>query len=696
MALSFQDKIKTKGTTTTPVASNLSFASKIKPVPPPEAPQESMVGGMLKGLVSAPATMVARPFQAVQSAVQLAGMDIKGNTEKARALSDEAYRLALSLRTAPDAEKPAIKARVQELNSQASDIANKLGEGAAWKPSAGGIIAEAPETFADVKKDVGRAVETVALGMGSPLAAGAAFGFGSSLEQGNDIMSTETLISTLTGMGLGKAVDIVGKPILNAAGKVIGAVTPKMLKEVASKGAGAVSDFMAQHELLGGIAKPLSEKITAGAQTFDTTINKTVSDLWKGTKGAVSGQYPGVTKENIAKHFEKVETDRMMPDKGGVYNKARDVVDDAKRRGVDIKQKLKDNKVYADEHIIDGKYDTKATAEALKDEAKNGGAEFLRPALREAEMGVERVPIQDVRNQIIAEIGKQPASSLSPQQKLTFMKNVAKEYSGVGAEAATYRNGYGLEDLYNSKLQRTSGLYKTPKTGGVSTISDTLTSQQKAIEAKVFDRILRQKTPKEVGLDKYFKAQEEKFVLANYLDTIDGKKAPLSVPQRLFRKTSQLLGGTLGYRTFGPMGMFNGYQFGGLMSDTFMSIPNPVKISYLKSIGKTAPEIYQIMREYVSDAQARRMVTPLLKAGEKLKANYPVIPLGPYNSGPANTFANDFTQNTRVFGNTKMIGAPESRIIPPNTQGTPNQPIAPYPSNPEVGGMRQRIFKGKK
>lgn len=619
MPLSFQSKIRpvatstgdtTKSAPTTAPISNVSFASKIRPstIAQTTAPQgDGMAMGMLKGIVSAPATMVARPFQAVQSAYHNATMNW-GDTEKANALNDQALKLALTIRNAPPEQQATLRAQVQSLMDEANRNLPS-NEDLNWQPSSGGIIAAAPKNMADVKKDVGRAVETVALGVPSPLAAGAAFGFGSSLEQGNDVLSMKTLQSTLLGMGAGKALDLIGKPLLNSAGTVIGTITPQTLKDVASKGTNAVSDFMAKHEILGGAVKPLSEKITKGAKAFDTKINKTASSLWKGTKETVAGQYPN-TQEKIAKHFEKVETDRMMPDKGGVYNKSRDVVADAKRRGVDIQQKLKDNKVYADEHIVDGKYDTKATAEALEDEAKNGGAEFIRPALREADMGVKRTNIADVRNQILNEIDN--IKDLTPLDKAKMRNNVTMEYSDVSPEAAMYRNGYGLEDLYNSKLQRTSGLYKTPKSGGVPTISDKLTSKQKEIEARVFDKILRKNTPKEVGLDAYFKAQEEKFVLANYLRTIHGGKAPLSVPQRMFRKVSQLGGGTLGFKTFGPMGMFNGYQFGGLMSDTFMSIPNPVKISYLKSIGKTTPEIYQIMKEFVSDAEAKRLLTPLL------------------------------------------------------------------------------------
>jgi hypothetical protein len=665
-----------------------------------------VVGNMLKSVVTAPATMVARPFQAVQSAIQLGSMDIKGNEAKMKTLNDESYRLALSLRTAKEEDKPAIRSRIQEIQKQVQEISTKLGEGAKWKPSAGGIVAEAPENFKDVKKDVGRGIQTVALGVsGAPLASGAAFGFGSSLEQGNDVFSMDTLTSTLLGMGLGKATDLIGKPLLNAAGKVIGTITPLTLKNVAAKGANAVQNFMAQHELLGGIAKPISEKITQGAGAFDSSINKLFSGAKTAVTGTLKNQYPTM-KDDIAKHYEKTEIDKLMKptqESGATFNKATEVAKQAEARNIDLRKVAANNKVYISDHISDKKFNTSEIADALSDDAMSGGSKVFRPALAAAEPGSPRVPISEVRQRISSKISSIPDTVLSPEQKLSFAKKVAREYADNSVTAARYKNGYTLTNLYDSKLQTSSNLYKTPKGGGVQSISDTLIGQQKKIESDVFKELLMEKAPKNLGIDRYFKAQEEKFVLANYLRTLDGKTAPQTLLQRGVRRSSQLFGATIGAKTAGPFGMFSGYQFGGLMADTFASAPNPVKIAFLKSIGKTTPEIYGIMREFVSEQEAARLLRPLLPSGTKvdaalqrIKNEWGAIEMG-YSAAPADTFTNNMVQNNRLFGNTKMLGAPEPRTITPNTQGTPNQPIAPYSSGGnqgDVGGMRQRLFRG--
>jgi len=725
MPLSFESKIRPVGTSTAPTsgASNLSFAEKIRPVstykPLESTPNESFsVGGLVKGIVSAPATMLARPFQAAQSAVQLAGMDIKGNEAKAKQLSDEAYRLVISARTAPESEKAAIRAKAQELNNQAIAIAQKLGEGANWKPSSGGpggLIAPAPENASDVLKDVGRGIQTVSLGLTAPgtiLASGAGFGLGSSLErQGSDIFTLEgaksaafeTALSMLLAKGMSKALaSEIAQKVISKVGNFV----PKSASDLTSKVATTVDDFMKGHEILPQAGRDAVSKITSGAQAFDTAVNKTASSLWSGTKNVIGSQYPGAT-EKIAKSYEQKEVDRMLkPTKeaGSTFNKSSEVYKDAQRRGIDLEKTLKDNKIYASEYVSDGKFDTKDVADAIKDEAISGGAEVLRPVLREASPSVQRVPISEIRNKIIDKVRSARPADLSPAQKLKLIKEISEEYADDSVTAALYKRGYDLENLYDSKLQTSSKLYREPKGGGVATQSDALTSQKKGIESKVFGDLLVERSPKEIGIEAYMKAQESKFVLANYLETLDGKKAPSTLFQRSLKRASQLSGATVGAQTAGPFGMFSGYQFGGLMADTFAKAPNPIKVAYLKSIGKTQPEVYNIMKTYVADAEAKRMslAIPRLASGSKidaglqnLKNELGAIEMGAPKTAPANTVGNDITQNSRRLFNTKQLPAPAERIITPNTQGTPNQlnaTYAPGGNQGAVGGQYQRVF----
>ena len=698
MALSFQNKIRPvqgAATSTPPVPGGsttptVSFSSKVRPISTPVAsqpistPQEDTgggVGGFFKGLVSAPATMIARPFQAAA--------DIGDYIGTKMAIADN-----------PESEGAIRSANIDDRSK------NRAKEGS--------IIAPTPQNTSDVIKDVGRGVQTVALGTGAPMAGGAAFGFGASLEnQGSKVFTgegaTDALTSTLIGMGAGKALDLVGKPLLNAAGNVIGKITPQTLKDVSSRGATAVSSFMAQHEIVPTAVKPAINAIPKVAEAFDKGVNKLFSGTGGVIKGAFQEQYPGMKSKNIAKHYENVEVSRLFePTKktDAAYRNATEVFKDSKKRGINLEKIAADNKIYASDHITDGKYATQEVVDTLRNETMGGGPEILRPYLKAAEQGVARVPVSDVRNEMIYKIGKVSDSKLSTEQKKIAIQRINKEYGDGSVTSSRYKDGYGLENLYDSKLQTSSNLYKGPKNGGVQSISDNLTSQQKEIESQVFDSLLRKNAPKELGLDAYFKAQESKFVLANYLESLNTKKATQTMFQRGMKKAAQLGGATTGASVAGPFGMFSGYQFGGIVADTFASASNPVKVMYLKSIGKTQPEIYSIMKTFTSDAEARALSRQLLPAAGAsgktspdlmrkqnmqgaVEMGYPQRP-----TTPGERFNNNNKQNLNQLFNTKTLPAPEPRIITPNTQGTPNRMSKLYNSGGdkgEVGGMRQRI-----
>jgi len=183
----------------------------------PQPEGDGIFKSMAKAIVSPVATMLARPFQA--------GAELLG--------------------------------------ASAEDV-NKFTKG-----NFGDWVAPVPQNFGDVKKDIGRGMQTAAMGLG-PVSGGAAFGTGMSLEQGNDLFSKETAINTGLGLAGGKLLDLIGRPLLNGAGMVIGKITPQIIKEVAGRGAQATEKFMAQHAIL---PEGASNLINKGAQTAESVAN---------------------------------------------------------------------------------------------------------------------------------------------------------------------------------------------------------------------------------------------------------------------------------------------------------------------------------------------------------------------------------------------------------------------------------------
>lgn len=217
------------------------------------------VVNFFKSLISAPATLAARPFQAIQSGANNAALGSnQGQIDSLNKAMDPIREQLQNAKvtgvdTAPLVEK--LKSMLDETQALQGKTTDEIN----FKPTSGGIVAPAPENFSDVKKDVGRGVETVALGLG-PVAGGAALGTGNSLEQGNNLFSTKTLTNAAIGAGGGKLLGLVGKPLMDVTGKVIGKITPDIISDVASKGSAAIQRFASDHSVLpDAISKPLNK-----------------------------------------------------------------------------------------------------------------------------------------------------------------------------------------------------------------------------------------------------------------------------------------------------------------------------------------------------------------------------------------------------------------------------------------------------
>jgi hypothetical protein len=657
--------VPTTGVTATmPKSGKIDFnkfgkaGSAVSTVAPVEE-KKPWVGEMAKSLVTAPATMLARPLQL-------------------------GYELVMPGDNTAEMDKFS-------------------------KEKLGGVVAPIPQNAADVKKDVGRGVQTVGLGLG-PVSGGAAFGVGSSLEQGNDLFSVQTLLQGVVGATAGKVMGLVGKPLLNASGKVIGTITPQVLKDIASKGANAVTEFAARHEILPAAGKIAVGKLEKGAAAIDTGVDKLFTGGTGKIGSLISSQYPGLSKKNITNRFEKIEREALLkPTKevNATYSKAKDVFKTAKNKGIDLGKVATDNKIYAKDLVQDGKFNTADAAEALRNETMNKGPDLLRPALKEAQPGVQMVPITDIRNSLISDIRSLSKSKITDIERENLIKRVMKDFGPGSAAEQAHPNGYSLEDLLDNKIAAGSNV-KRGTWGQALSFDDTLTNAYNKQQSSVFKKLLEKTAPDEIGVPAFNRKLEERFTLADYLDELNTKKAPTTLFQGAMRTGAKVSGAALGGSTGNVFGAFGGYHAGGMAMDSFLNASNPVKTAYLKQVQATEPEIFNAIKEYIGEKQAEvilRGKTPsmLLSAPKatvapelsKLQNQFGSVEMGytPRPITPGQSMANDVTQNTRALRNTPQLPAPAERTIVPNTQGTPNQPGVSY-GTPEVGGMRQRIFQG--
>ena len=358
--------------------------------------------GFFKTLVKAPATIVARPFQ-----------------------------LAAELIIPGD-------------NTEAIDKFSK--------EKLGGFVAPIPKNFADVKKDVGRGVQTVAFGLPGLASGGAAFGIGASLEQGNDLFSTETAFNTALGLGGAKVLGLVGKPFINAAGKVVGKITPQVLKDVASQGTKAIEQFASRHQIL---PRGISKAINVGAEKAETVANypfQATKDLFRG---------------NAQKSIEK-DVENLLVKTKGIINKNQL----GQRKNVDYKKIMSEPEVFRGLKVENGKVNPDEAIQIVRNR-KDALLDAKRTLLPEVDRFTPKTSREIIRQKAINNV----KGKFSPADEDDLIREINKQVNALPEEMTT-----GEIDSFRARFRQSARDAK-----GIQKRSSEYSALENATRDTVFD-----------------------------------------------------------------------------------------------------------------------------------------------------------------------------------------------------------------
>ncbi len=495
------------------------------------------------------------------------------------------------------------------------DISNEqIDAGTKKIPILGDLIAPTPKSYADIPKEIGRGAETVALGL-SPIAGGALFGAGNSLEQGNDLLSTQTAFDTVLGAAGGKVLGLVGKPLIGAAGKVVGTITPQILKDVAAGGAKSITEFAANHQLLGGIAAPASESLAKGAQAIDTSIEGAFKKGGSAVQKVAQDQFPGMSPTNHYLNINKKDIIQPTVVNKAAYNKATDIFNDAKNKGIDLGEVANSRGIQHDQIIDGGRYSTADAAEQLRQNNFKISSELARPAIKAAEPGVALVPIENVRNAMISKVKAIPASQIGDEERATILKQIERRYADDSAAAKAHPNGYSLSDLHDARINAASnGGYKPGQSA-----SDALKAQRSREEGRVFNQLFDSSAPDTLGIKPFKKELEKNFLLADYLDSLDTKKVPEGVTKKAVRLFGRATAATLGGKIGGFPGAILGSQYGDMLFSGFEALPNPIKTTVLNNYfdKRATNPAFDALRQYLGEQETARLLRKALPPAGK-------------------------------------------------------------------------------
>jgi hypothetical protein len=409
-------------------------AETVVPQPAKEPFSLSQLG---KEIISPVTTMLARPFQAIDLGSQMirTGGDNKEFEAKSKQYSDESYKLSMQARNMPAGpEREAVMAKAKEAANLGQYYSERLSQNTSYQPfSTDTLVKEAPQNFGDVKKDVGRGIQTVAFGMG-PVSGGAAFGTGMSLEQGNDLLSWDTLAYTVGGAALGKAADIIGKPLFNAAGKVVGVITPEVLKNVAAGGARAVQVFMEKNKLL---PDAVSRPINIGAEALERGANAPFN--------AATAPFRQTDDKIIANR------QKALQDLEEKYAQLRDNAARDPKATAATRERVARSNVLAEDNMInpDGVIiGAKQAAKNYRNENIGEGESLVRQLIQKEGVAVDLDVVERELVKVIKE-------SFNGRELITAMNAVKREMAGL---RSANRNGrITLVDVHDAKVSRQPG-----------------------------------------------------------------------------------------------------------------------------------------------------------------------------------------------------------------------------------------------
>lgn len=571
--------------------------------PAPEAPpaEPFSFSKAAKEIVSPVTTMLARPFQAIQSGAQL----VRSNREQpeleanAKKYGDEAYKLSLQLRDLPEGpEKQALMDKVKQAQNLSQYYTERLGNNANYKPFSTDTLVK---PFDSVKQDIGRGIQTVAFGMG-PISGGAAFGTGMSLEEGNDLLSWDTAAYTAGGLALGKAADIVGKPLLNAAGKVVGTITPTILKDVAAGGAKAMQSFMEHNKLLpNAVSKPLNR----GAELLETGANapfKAAAAPFRQNDTKVIAAREQALKDLEEKYAQLRES------------AARNPAETAATRARVARSNIltEDNMINSDGVIIGAK----DAAKTYIRENVGQGESLVKQLLQKEGVSVDLSVVERELNKVMKE-------AFNGRELISALNAVKREMAGL--RLANKGGRIKLTDVHDAKVSRQPG----------SKAYDN--SETKALDkqiARAHKQVVEKNSQEQV---KAINAEIGKFLSdAEYIASLNGKRiASGKLGKAVQRVGGSVAGAVAGGAIGGLPGVAIGSYVGGAVSERLAG--RALRKAFGKATSQT-PSKSAIFESGRAKLKAKQLALP---AGPKLgtSGNPIITPIKDKGPGPVSVKA---------------------------------------------------------
>jgi hypothetical protein len=294
-------------------------------------------------------------------------------------------------------------------------------------------------------------------------------------------------------------------------------------------------------------------------------------------------------------HITAVAKDWEAPSKvnSAAYSKARGVL----AKAPDTPTVLAKAGINPFAHVVDGKYETAETADALRETANKISTDVVRPSLHQADYTAPKTPATDLADAAKLQVESLPGVTAGDAAKIKGSIDTE-----IDALKQKYPEGMSLTNLHDEKINysQNSG-YNQFKSN-----ADTNTAlANKAISLTLKDAV-EAGVPKDAPIKETNAYLSKLYSGADYLEALDGKKAPATTGQSVARFAAKFGGAALA-RHFTPglgelVSSFAGYQIGKAVENVLENMTNAGRAEFLSNMQRTNPEVVTKLQAYLGSA----------------------------------------------------------------------------------------------
>lgn len=322
-----------------------------------------------------------------------------------------------------------------------------------------------------------------------------------------------------------------------------------------------------------------------------------IKDTAEATKGLPSPTTSDFYRKQSIKDWTKPSTVAKPS-----FNKAATIFKNA--GDTNIPEVLVDNGVKLSDNIQDGKYATKDTADALREDAGKMSHDLLRPSLEAADYSTPKTPIEDIIKKAKNVVAKDKTITIGDRE--TALAKLEKEKLAL---QRSYPEGMSLTDMHDNKITYSKNAGHNP----IGTRADNITANNNNAVATAMKKTIEEKAPEGVPVEEINKEFTKRYQAANYLEALHGKEVPKGLGSRIARTTAKVVGAVAGESIGGGiLGGVGGYHLGGMLERFIENASNPIKAHFLNNLEKTNPEVFEKVRQYLGDTETERLMQKAL------------------------------------------------------------------------------------